>query len=113
MYHQAPTSAQETVTVAISHPVFDGPVHALHCNRQPTPPPLPTLRAIVVQISPTVPKALVSLYPRVLATLEGWFLTTLRLWLMDDSTTPVPSLSSSLKDYIGKIGGKKGAQAHG
>ena len=98
-HHQAvsQSSAQEAVTVPISHPVFDGPVHALYCNRQTTQP---TLRAIVVQISPLVPKALVCFYPR--GRVMFWQLRLVSDHIKtpvngDSKSTPVLSLSSSLR----------------
>ena len=98
-HHQAvsQSSAQEAVTVPISHPVFDGPVHALYCNRQTTQP---TLRAIVVQISPLVPKALVCFYPR--GRVMFWQLRLVSDHIKtpvngDSKSTPVLSLSFSLR----------------
>ena len=64
---------------AISHPVFDGPLTGCTTTLRGTQYP-PTLCAVVVQISPSVPKALVCFQPS--CGNWGWFLTTLRLRLM-------------------------------
>ena len=83
MYHQQNlSSAQEAVTAAISHPVFDGPLSfytvvpttntSRHCGQN------------------FVPKALVCFQPRLWQLSSGWFLTTLRLPLMGTHTGLTP-----------------------
>ena len=70
---------------------------SLYCNRQTTQP---TLRAIVVQILPLVPKALVCFYPR--GRVMFWQLRLVSDHIKtpvngDSKSTPVLSLSSSLR----------------